>query len=173
MTGLRAAFGERMSDGLAPIAVKLHFLDEIGMHLGLTRLYGRATPGERVVEATPGYSGPHYTGVAALTLRGVQAPWVLEGSMDGPAFEAYVRPVHAPDLAQAAEYLRDFRGLYENGSLEKRKRLLQAMLVKVFLEGDEICAIQPQREVFPLMFAYSSGPDGIRTRDLGLDRAAC
>jgi transposase len=96
--GLREAFEERMADVLAPVARKLHFLDEIGMHLGLTRLYGRATPGERVVEATPGYSGPHYTGVAALTLHGVQAPWVLEGSMDGPAFEAYVQHVLAPTL---------------------------------------------------------------------------
>lgn len=87
-----------MTEVLAPIAEKLHFLDEFGMHLGLTRLYGRAAPGERVVEATPGYSGPHYTGVAALTLRGVQAPWVLEGSMNGPAFEAYVQHVLAPTL---------------------------------------------------------------------------
>lgn len=87
-----------MRDGLAPMAEKLHFLDEIGMHLGLTRLYGRAAPGERVVEATPGYSGPHYTGVAALTLQGVQAPWLLEGSMNGPAFEAYVQHVLAPTL---------------------------------------------------------------------------
>jgi transposase len=87
-----------MTEVLAPIANKLYFLDEIGMHLGLTRLYGRAAPGQRVVEATPGYSGPHYTGVAALTLRGVQAPWVLEGSMDGPAFEAYVQQVLAPTL---------------------------------------------------------------------------
>jgi transposase len=95
---LRAAFGERMTEVLAPLAEKLHFLDEFGLHLGLTRLYGRAAPGQRVVEATPGYSGPHYTGVAALSLRGVRAPWLLEGSMDGPAFEAYVRHVLAPTL---------------------------------------------------------------------------
>ena len=98
MTALRAAFGKRVTEGLAPLAHKLHFIDEIGIHLGLTRLYGRAAPGERVVEATSGYSGPHYTGVAALTRRGVRAPWVLEGSMDGPAFEAYVQHVLGPTL---------------------------------------------------------------------------
>lgn len=98
MKGLREAFGERLTEVLAPLAEKLHFLDEFGMHLGLTRLSGRAAPGARVVEATPGYSGPHYTGVAALTLGGVQAPWVLEGSMNGPAFEAYVQHVLAPTL---------------------------------------------------------------------------
>ena len=98
MSGLRAAFSERMDEVLGPIANKLHFIDEFGVHLGMTRLYGRAAPGERVVEATPGYSGPHYTGVAALTLRGVRAPWLLEGSMNGPAFETYVEHVLAPSL---------------------------------------------------------------------------
>ena len=98
MKDIRAAFSERIAEVLAPIANKLHFIDEFGLHLGMTRLYGRAAPGERVVEATPGYSGPHYTGVAALTLRGVRAPWLLEGSMNGPAFETYVEYVLAPSL---------------------------------------------------------------------------
>lgn len=107
MTELRDAFGERVGEVLAPIAKKLHFLDEFGLHLGLTRLHGRAAPGERVVEATPGYSGPHYTGVAALTLRGVRAPWVLEGSMDGPAFETYVQHVLAPTLRRGDVVVMD------------------------------------------------------------------
>ena len=98
MKDLRTAFHERVATTLAPVREKLHFIDEIGTHLGLTRLYGRAAPGERVVEATSGYSGPHYTTVAALSLHGVQAPWLLKGSMNGPAFEAYVQHVLAPVL---------------------------------------------------------------------------
>jgi transposase len=104
---LRDAFSERMAEVLAPIANKLHFIDEFGLHLGMTRLYGRAAPGERVVEATPDYSGPHYTGVAALTLRGVRAPWLLEGSMDGLAFETYVEYVLAPSLRRGDRVVMD------------------------------------------------------------------
>ena len=102
MKDLRSAFRERVETALAPVAEKLHFIDEIGTHWGLTRFAqrGRAAPGERVVEATPGYSGPHYTTVAALSLQGVQAPWLLKGSMDGPAFEAYVQHVLAPVLRE-------------------------------------------------------------------------
>ena len=48
------AFGERMAAVLDEVAHKLYFIDEIGTHLGLTRLYARAARGERVVEATPG-----------------------------------------------------------------------------------------------------------------------
>ena len=66
------------------------------MHLGLTRLCGRAAPGERVVEATPGESGPHYTVVAALSLDGIKAPWVFEDAMTTVAFETYVKTQLAP-----------------------------------------------------------------------------
>jgi transposase len=80
------------------MARRLRFLDEFGVHLGLTRLYGRAAPGERVVEGTPGYSGPHYTVVAALGADGVRAPLLLEGAMNGVTFEAYVEQVLSPSL---------------------------------------------------------------------------
>jgi transposase len=95
---LRATFSEHMAEDLAVVAPKLYFIDEIGTHLGLTRLYGRALPGERVVEATPGDSGPHYTVIAALSLRGVCAPFVFKGSTDGPAFETYAEFLLAPTL---------------------------------------------------------------------------
>ena len=68
------------------------------MHLGLTRLFGRAAPGERVVEGTPGYSGPHYTVIAALGLQGIRAPWVFDGATSGMAFETYVDSVLSPTL---------------------------------------------------------------------------
>ncbi len=97
---MRATFAAHMLTDLVPLADKLHFIDEIGTHLGLTRLYGRAAPGERVVEATPGFSGPHYTSVAALNLRGVHAPFVFQGNMDGPAFETYIEHILGPDLLQ-------------------------------------------------------------------------
>lgn len=83
---------------LREIAAHLKFIDESGAHLGLTRLFGRATPGQRVVEATPGYSGKHYTLVAALGLTEITAAWVLEEAMTQEAFEVYVSQVLAPTL---------------------------------------------------------------------------
>ena len=77
---------------------KLKFLDEFGAHLGMTRLFGRAAPGQRVVEATTGYSGTHYTVVAALGVRGVSAPMIIEGAMNRKVFEAYVEAELAPAL---------------------------------------------------------------------------
>lgn len=98
MQALRQAFQDRIGQELRPFAERLKFIDESGAHLGLTRLYGRAAPGERVREASPGYSGKHYTLVAALSLTEVSAATVMEGGMTGEAFDAYVEHVLAPTL---------------------------------------------------------------------------
>jgi hypothetical protein len=71
--GLRKAFAKRVSETLGQMVERLRFVDESGVHLGLTRLFGRAAPEERVVEGTPGDSGPHSTVVADLGWDGVRA----------------------------------------------------------------------------------------------------
>ncbi len=94
----RCAFVEQIHEEWQALLSHLKFLDESGVHLGLTRLFGRARPGQRVYEATPGHSGPHYTLIAALGWDGVQAPWILKGAMDGAAFEVYIAHVLVPTL---------------------------------------------------------------------------
>lgn len=80
------------------LAAHLKFIDESGANLGFTRLFGRATPGERVSEATPGISGSHYTVIAALGLNEISATWMLEGAMTGEAFDFYVEQILCPTL---------------------------------------------------------------------------
>jgi transposase len=104
---LRGAFAKRVREALGPMAERLRFVDESGVHLGLTRLFGRTVPEGRVVGGTPGYSGPHYTVVADLGLDGVRAPWVMEGAMTGGAFETYVERVPAPTLRPGEIVLMD------------------------------------------------------------------
>jgi hypothetical protein len=90
---LRKDFCAQIRDASTTLAENLKFIDEFGAHLGMTRLFGRAAPGERVVEATSGYSGAHYTVVATLGLQGITAPWLFEGAMNGLVFETYVEQV--------------------------------------------------------------------------------
>jgi DDE superfamily endonuclease len=112
---LRAAFAVRVNAELAAILSRLKFLDEFGVNLGLTRLYGRAAPGERVVEATPGTSGPHYTVVAALGVTGVQAPLVFEGALTTLIFETYVEEVLTPSLQPGEILLLDNLSAHKGG----------------------------------------------------------
>ncbi len=95
---LRRQFRQRITEEWSAQLGRLKFIDESGTNLGFTRQFGRARPGQRVVEGTPGDSGPHYTLSAALGTQGVQAPWMLEGAMDGSAFEVYVAQVLVPTL---------------------------------------------------------------------------
>jgi transposase/uncharacterized protein YnzC (UPF0291/DUF896 family) len=95
---LRQDYQMRFVESLGKLVKRLKFIDESGAHLGLTRLFGRAASGQRIVEATPGYSGPHYTLVATLGWKEVTAPWMFEGAMDRVAFEAYVRSQLLPTL---------------------------------------------------------------------------
>jgi transposase len=115
VTQLRAAFAVRVNAELADILSRLKFLDEFGVNLGLTRLYGRAAPGERVVEATPGTSGSHYTVVATLGVNGVQAPLVFEGAMTTLIFETYVEEVLTPRLQSGEILLLDNLSAHKGG----------------------------------------------------------
>jgi len=101
---LRRAFVKQMAH--YPVT-RLKFCDESGANLGMTRHYGRATPGQRVVEATPDYSGAHYTMVSTLSWDGITAPWVLEGAMTGLAFVTYAECVLAPTLRPGDYVLLD------------------------------------------------------------------
>ena len=98
---------------------RLKFIDESGANLGLTRLFGRAAPGERVIDASPGHSGPHYTLVATLGWQGIQAPWVLKGAMDGTAFEAYLEHVLTPTLRRGDIVVADNLSAHKGGRIRQ------------------------------------------------------
>jgi transposase len=92
---LRAEYQEHMRQWALE---HLKFIDESGVNLALTRSHGRAAPGERVTEAVPQNYGSNVTLLAALSLTGVSAPWMLEGSIDTEAFRLYLERVLAPTL---------------------------------------------------------------------------
>jgi hypothetical protein len=57
------------------------FLDETGVTTKMTRLYGRAQRGERLVDAVPHGHWRTTTLIAGLRQSGVIAPVVLDGPM--------------------------------------------------------------------------------------------
>ena len=112
---MRAAYRSRSADWQPRRRI---YLDETGTHLGLTRGYGRAAPGERVVEGTPDYSGPHYTLVAALGWHGVQAPLLFEGPMTGAIFEQYVLECLVPTLRRGDIVIMDNLSAHKRAAIE-------------------------------------------------------
>ena len=64
----------------------------------MTRLYGRALRGRRLLAKAPFGHWKTTTFVGALRRDGLTAPMVLDGPMTGQAFLAYVEQVLIPTL---------------------------------------------------------------------------
>jgi transposase len=78
---------------------RLVFIDETGASTKMARRYGRAPRGERCVAPVPHGHWQTTTFVGALRATGMTAPMVLDGAMDGAAFELYVREILLPTLS--------------------------------------------------------------------------
>ena len=95
MKGKRTRFKKKV----ASLEVeRFKFLDESGVNLSLTRLYGRAAPDQRVVDSTPQPSGPQTSTLAVIGLTGITAPLVLPGSVNGSIFYGYIEQCVVPTL---------------------------------------------------------------------------
>ena len=73
-------------------------VDETGSNIGLTPLYAWAPKGQRALGSAPRNYGKNTTLVASLSLSGMGAAMILEGSTDTLAFESYIQQVLAPSL---------------------------------------------------------------------------
>jgi transposase len=73
-------------------------IDECGSNIALTPLYARAPKGERARGSVPRNRGKNTTLIAALSLEGMGAALILEGSANTTAFELYVEQLLAPSL---------------------------------------------------------------------------
>src|SRR5258708_15926145 len=79
---------------------KLVFIDETAATTKMTRLYGRAPQGKRLVDKVPHGHWKTTTFICGVRYYGVTAPFVLECPMDGLHFFALCQPVPAPTFKQ-------------------------------------------------------------------------
>jgi len=77
---------------------KLVFMDESAASTSMTRLYGRGPAGERVVDSAPLGGWHSYTMLSAIRWDGPFAPLLLDGTLDGDAFAAWVEQTLIPEL---------------------------------------------------------------------------
>jgi transposase len=77
---------------------RLVFIDEAGAKTNMTRLYGRAEKGERVVDLAPHGHWCTTTMISSVRLDGSTACMAVDGSTTGDVFCAYVESVLVPSL---------------------------------------------------------------------------
>ena len=77
---------------------RLIFVDETSVKTNMTPLRGRSPRGERLIADAPFGKWHTQTFIAGLRCDALVAPCIVNGAMDGPAFDAYVRTQLAPCL---------------------------------------------------------------------------
>ena len=85
----------------------LVFIDETSVNTTMTRPYGRATRGERVVGRVPFGAWKTLTFVAALRCDEMSAAMLITGAMNGEAFLAYVEQCLVPTLKRGDIVIMD------------------------------------------------------------------
>jgi transposase len=93
------------STGLDPD--RLVFLDETWAKTNMTRRYGRAPRGERLIAAVPHGHWKTTTFLAALRTSGLSAPLVVDGAINGAVFLAYIEQQLAPTLSPGEIVIMD------------------------------------------------------------------
>jgi len=77
---------------------RLKFVDEMGVHIAMTRLYGRAPRGERVVDTVPDCRGENLSVLGSIDLAGNTTALAVDGAVDREIFDLYVGEILAPVL---------------------------------------------------------------------------
>lgn len=108
---------------------RFKFLDESSVNTSLTRLYGRAAPGVRVVDSTPQPSGPQTTTLAVIGWKGITAPLVLEGPVDGTVFYEYVKQCVVPTLQPGEVLFLDNLSAHKVAGIEELIRARGATVI--------------------------------------------
>ena len=98
---------------------RLRFLDEAGATTILTRLYARALGGNRTTEAVPRNYGQSTSMIATLGVAGVEAPMLIEGSVDTLVFNAYCEQVLQPTLKPGDVIVLDNLGAHRASRIEE------------------------------------------------------
>jgi transposase len=95
----------------------------------MTRRYGRAPRGQRLVASVPHGHWKTSTFVAGLRATGLTAPLVVDGAMNGDVFRAYVEQVLAPTLLPGDSVIMDNLGSHKVAGIREAIEACGASLV--------------------------------------------
>ena len=108
---------------------RLVFIDETGASTKMTRRYGRAHRGQRVVGRVPHGHWKTTTFVAALRHSGLTAPLVVDGPMNGDVFLAYVRQQLVPTLQHGDIVIMDNLAAHKKAGVRETIESVGASLI--------------------------------------------
>ena len=90
----------------------------MGSHLGLTRVYGRAAPGQRVLDQVPGDHGGNVSTIGAIGLEGIRTGLSVPGAIDGDTMLFFVEELLVPTLKRGDIVVMDNNPIHKLDEIE-------------------------------------------------------
>ena len=107
---------------------RLVFIDETWAKTNMAALRGWAPRGQRLTAKVPHGRWKTMTFLAALRHDRIEAPWLLEGPIDGDSFRTYVEKVLVPTLKPGDIVIMDNLGSHKSKAVRKAIRNADAKL---------------------------------------------
>jgi transposase len=123
----RRAQWKKYQDRLDPR--RLVFIDETWAKTNMTRTYGRAPRGKRLVAKAPHGRWRTLTFLAALRHDRIDAPCVIDGPINGESFRAYVEQILVPTLKPGDLVIFDNLGSHKGKAVRQAIRSVGAKLL--------------------------------------------
>lgn len=130
---------------------RLVFIDETCAKTNMTRLYGRSVQGQRLHAGAPAGHWNTTTFIAGLRSDGLCAPMVMDGPMDGAAFEVYVEHFLLPSLQAGDVVVMDNLSCHKNARV--REMLKKKGVFHLFLPAYSP-DLNPIEQVFAKLKAW-------------------
>jgi len=107
---------------------RLVFIDETWAKTNMTRAYGRARRGRRLIAKAPHGRWQTLTFLAALRSDRLDAPCVIDGPINGELFQAYIEQVLVPTLKPGDIVIIDNLGSHKGAAVRSAIRSVGAKL---------------------------------------------
>ena len=124
---------------------RLVFIDETWTKTNMAPLRGWAPRGMRLVTKVPHGHWNTTTFLAALRYDRIEAPWLLEGPIDGESFAIYVEKVLLPTLRQGDIVIMDNLGSHKGKII---RRLIRSVGAKLLFLPKYSPDLNPIEQVF-------------------------
>lgn len=124
---------------------RLVFLDETWTKTNMTRSHGWCRRGERLRAKAPAGRWKTMTFLAALRWTGVEAPWLLDATINGARFQVYVEEVLVPTLKPGDLVVMDNLGSHKAKAV---RAAIRAAGAKLFFLPKYSPDLNPIEQVF-------------------------
>lgn len=124
---------------------RLVFIDETWTKTNMAPLRGWAPRGQRLIAKIPQRRWVTTTFLAALRLDRIDAPWLLEGPIDGESFRTYVERVLVPTLREGDIVIMDNLGSHKGKAV---RQLIRSAGAKLFFLPKYSPDLNPIEQVF-------------------------